>query len=54
MSKRQEYVFDVIRELSDKYDTDLMDLKIHLIEEKVSEEDWKRLHNAIKYGEETH
>lgn len=54
MSKRQEYVFDVIRELSDKYETNFMDLKIHLIEEKISAQDWERLHNAIKYGKELH
>jgi hypothetical protein len=54
MSARQELMFDVIEQLSNKYKLDFMSMQVHVIRETINSEEWIRLHNAIKYGKELH
>ena len=52
--KRQVYVFNIINELSEKYNLDLRNMRLPNIKEQISNKDWNRLHNAVKFGKEVH
>jgi len=52
--KRQGYVFNIINELSQKYDLDLRNMRLPDIKEQISKRDWNRLHDAVKFGKEVH
>jgi hypothetical protein len=52
--KRHVYVFNVINELSKKYDLDLRNMRLPHIKKQISKQDWNRLHHAVKFGKEVH